>query len=77
MHRSDGRPSVRLTVCLVGQIVKVTHQGQHRRDQQKYRPQLLHRIWNSLPEDVSAAHLSLFISRLVRVNLNQFLIGKM
>ena len=28
------------------------------------------RIWNSLPEDVvSAAHLSLFISRLVRVNL--------
>ena len=36
------------------------------------------RIWNSLPEDVvSAAHLSLFISRLVRVNLNQFLIGKM
>jgi len=36
------------------------------------------RIWNSLPEDVvSAAHLSLFISRLVRVNLNQFVIGKM
>ena len=36
------------------------------------------RIWNSLPEDVvSAAHLSLFISRLVQVNLNQFLIGKM
>ena len=37
------------------------------------------RIWNSLPEDVvSAAHLSLFISRLlVPVNLNQFLIGKM
>jgi len=36
------------------------------------------RIWNSLPEDVvSADHLSLFISRLVRVNLNQFLIGKM
>ena len=39
------------------------------------------RIWNSLPEDVvsvfSAAHLLLFISRLVRVNLNQFLIGKM
>jgi len=36
------------------------------------------RIWNSLPEDVvSAAHLSLFINRLVRVNLNQFLIGKM
>jgi len=35
-------------------------------------------IWNSLPEDVlSAAHLSLFISRLVRVNLNHFLIGKM
>ena len=29
------------------------------------------RIWNSLAEDVvSAAHLSLFISRLVRVNLN-------
>ena len=26
---------------------------------------------------VSAAHLSLFISRLVRVNLNQFLIGEM
>ena len=36
------------------------------------------RIWNSIPEDVvSAAQLSLFISRLVRVNLNQFLIGKM
>jgi len=36
------------------------------------------RIWNSLPEDVvSVAHLSLFISRLVRANLNQFLIGKM
>jgi len=36
------------------------------------------RIWNSLPENVvSAAHLSLFISRLVRVNLDQFLIGKM
>jgi len=36
------------------------------------------RIWNSLPKDVvSAAHLSLFISRLVWVNLNQFLIGKM
>jgi len=36
------------------------------------------RIWNSLPEDVvSADHLSLFISRLERVNLNQFLIGKM
>jgi len=36
------------------------------------------RIWNSLPEDVvSAAHLSSFINRLVRVNLNQFLIGKM
>jgi len=36
------------------------------------------RIWNSLPEDVvSAAHLSLFISRLVRVNVNHFLIGKM
>jgi len=35
-------------------------------------------IWNSLPEDVgSAAHLSSFISRLVRVKLNQFLIGKM
>ena len=35
------------------------------------------RIWNSLPEDVvSAAHLSLFISRLVRLDLNQFLIGK-
>ena len=36
------------------------------------------RIWNSLPEDaVSAAHLSLFISHLVRVNLNPFLICKM
>ena len=36
------------------------------------------RIWNSLSENVvSAAHLSLFISRLVRVNLDQFLIGKM
>jgi len=36
------------------------------------------RIWNSLPEDVvSATQLSLFISRLVRVNLNQFLIGKL
>jgi len=36
------------------------------------------RIWNSLPEEVvSADHLSLFISRLVCVNLNQFLIGKM
>jgi len=36
------------------------------------------RIWNSLPEDVvSAALSSLFISRLVRVNLNQFRIGKM
>ena len=36
------------------------------------------RMWNSITEDVvSAAHLSLFISRLVRVNLNQFLIGKM
>jgi len=36
------------------------------------------RIWNSLPEDVvSADHLSLFISRTERVNLNQFLIGKM
>jgi len=31
------------------------------------------RIWNSLPEDiVSTAHLSLFISRLERVKLNQF-----
>jgi len=27
--------------------------------------------------NVVLAHLSLFISRLVRVNLNQFLIGKM
>ena len=36
------------------------------------------RIWNSLPDHVvSAAHLSLFIHRLVQVNLNQFLIGKM
>ena len=36
------------------------------------------RIWNSLPEDVaSAAYLSLFISHLIRINLNQFLIGKM
>jgi len=36
------------------------------------------RIWNSLPEDVvSADHLSLFISRLERVNLNPFPIGKM
>jgi len=36
------------------------------------------RIWNSLPEDVvSAAHMSLFVSRLVPVNLNQFLTGKM
>jgi len=36
------------------------------------------RICNSLLEDVvSAAYLSLFIIRLVRVNLNQFLIGKM
>ena len=36
------------------------------------------RIWNSLPEDVvSATQLSLFTSRLVRVNLNQFLIGKL
>ena len=35
------------------------------------------RIWNSLPEDmVSAAHLSLFVSRLVRVNWNLLLIGK-
>jgi len=36
------------------------------------------KIWNSLPEDVvSVAHLSLFISCLVRVNLNQFLICNM
>jgi len=34
------------------------------------------KIWNSLPEDVSADHLSLFIRRLQRVKLNQFLIDK-
>ena len=35
------------------------------------------RIWNSLPEEVvSADHLSLFIRRLERVRLDQFLIGK-
>jgi len=35
------------------------------------------RIWNLIPEDVVLAdHLSLFIRRLERVKLNQFLIGK-
>ena len=36
------------------------------------------RIWNALPENVVLAdHLSLFIRRLEREKLNQFLIGKM
>jgi len=34
------------------------------------------RIWNSLPEVVSADHLSLYVRTLKRVNSSQFLISK-